>query len=263
VLAPHGLISLMVYGTHGREPLYRMVRALDLLVPRDRPIPERLAAARRLVREAGAEALRVGPIELSESIPDNEFVDRYLNVNETSYDVASLWALLGRHGLKHLRWLDPEEWDLSARTNGGTGVAAHLPDLQRYQLVEHVSWRHKLSLVVATVDNAPRQLPPAQQWTTLAFAMNPEVSIDVQTRNLKGSQRVEQVAYRLRALPPAGLTGLTASVVLALRDQTTVFHGTDVIKTLAAERVGRDRAVEILGGLVRREILYCPHPTEA
>jgi hypothetical protein len=58
VLAPHGLISLMVYGTHGREPLYRMVRALDLLVPRDRPIPERLAAARRLVREAGAEALR-------------------------------------------------------------------------------------------------------------------------------------------------------------------------------------------------------------
>ena len=94
VLAPHGVISLMVYGTHGREPFYRMVRAIDLLVARDRPLAERLAVARRLAREMPAEALRVGPIALDDSISDSEFVDRYLNVNETSYDVATLWGLL-------------------------------------------------------------------------------------------------------------------------------------------------------------------------
>ena len=86
--------------------------------------------------------------------------------------------------------------------------------------------------------------------------MNPELSIEVQTRNLKESQRVEQVAYRLRALPAVPLSGVTASVVLALRDQTTTFQGRDVIKNLGLER---DRAIEIIAELVRREILFCPH----
>jgi len=259
VLAPHGVISLMVYGTHGREPLYRLVRAIDLLVPRDRPIAERLAAARRLVRETAGDALRVGPIELTETIPDNEFVDRYLNVNETSYDVASLWALLERHGLKCLRWLEPEEWELTARTPAGASLSAHLTDLQRYQLVEQISWRHKLSMAAGTVDNGPRQLPLPAEWSTIAFVVNPEVSIEVQTRNLKGSQRVEQVSYRLRTLPGVTLTGLTASVVLALRDQITPFQGKELIKNLG---IDRDRALEVLADLVQREVLFCPHPTE-
>ena len=256
VLAPHGVISLMVYGSSGREPLYRLVRALDLLVPRERPIEERLTVARRLVKEAAAEAVRVGPIELTDTIPDNEFVDRYLNVNETSYDVATLWALLARHGLAFVRWLDPEEWELSSRSAAASSVAAHLTDLQRYQLVEQITWRHKLSLVVGTADNGPRQLPPPPQWASLTFAVNPEMSIEVQTRNLQGSQRVEQVAYRLRALPAVPLTGVTASVVLALRDQTSTFQGDEVIQNLGIER---NRAIEILGELVRREILFCPH----
>jgi SAM-dependent methyltransferase len=256
VLAPHGLISLMVYGSSGREPLYRLVRALDLLVPRDRAMEERLTVARRLVKEAAAEAVRVGPIELTETIPDNEFVDRYLNVNETSYDIASLWALLARHGLGFVRWLDPEEWELSSRTPAASSVAAHLTDVQRYQLIEQITWRHKLSLVVGTVENGPRQLPRASDWASLTFAVNPELSIEVQTRNLKESQRVEQVAYRLRALPAVTLSGVTASVVLALRDQTTTFQGRDVIQNLGLER---ERATEILADLVRREILFCPH----
>ena len=255
MLAPHGLISLMVYGSSGREPLYRLVRALDLLAPRDRPLEERLAVARRLIKETDADALRVGPIELIGTIPDNEFVDRYLNVNETSYDITSLWALLARHDLAFVRWLEPEEWELS-RTPAATSVANHLTDVQRYQLVEQITWRHKLSLVVGTVDNGPRELPPRSDWASLTFAVNPELSIEVQTRNLKESQRVEQVAYRLRALPAAPLSGVTASVVLALRDQITTFHGGDVIQNLGLDR---DRAIDILAELVRREILFCPH----
>jgi SAM-dependent methyltransferase len=256
VLAPHGIISLMVYGTHGREPLYRLVRAIDLLTSRDRPIEERLAVARRLIKETTAEALRVGPIELTETIPDNEFVDRYLNVNETSYDVASLWELLSRHGLRFVRWLEPEDWELSRSATAVSTVAAHLTDMQRYQLVEQITWRHKLSLVAGAVDNAPRALPPPSDWESLTFAVNPEMSIDVQTRNLKDQQRVEQVAYRLRAMSAVALSGLTASVVLALRDQTTTFQGRDVIANLGIDRV---RAIEILAELVRREIVFCPH----
>lgn len=255
VLAPHGLISLMVYGTHGREPLYRLVRALDILVPRDRPIEERLAVARRFIREMSADALRVGPIELTDTIPDNEFIDRYLNVNETSYDLASLSALLARHDLKFLRWLEPEEWDLSSRATTASTVANHLSDLDRYRLAEQISWRHKLSMVVGTTDNGPRELPPSSAWAELTFAVNPEMSIDVQTRNLHQSQRVEQVAYRLRAMPAVALSGVTASVVLALRDQTAPFQGRELISGLGIEGA---QAIAILGELVRREILFCP-----
>ena len=49
-LAPHGILTVMVYGQHGREGIYRLVRAIDALIPRDRPIEERLAVGRRLVR---------------------------------------------------------------------------------------------------------------------------------------------------------------------------------------------------------------------
>lgn len=38
-------------GAKGREPLSRMVNAIDLLVGRDRPLAERLATARRLAAE--------------------------------------------------------------------------------------------------------------------------------------------------------------------------------------------------------------------
>jgi hypothetical protein len=252
-----------VYGTSGREPLYRMVRAVDLLVPRNRPVTERLAVARRLAQVTTAEALRVGPIELTETLHDNELVDRYLHVNETSYDVASLWDLLERHGLRCLRWVEPEDWALPARTPAGEEIAAHLTELQRYQLVEQIRWRPQLSLVAGTRENSPRQLPPREQWPSLSFALNPDVSLEVETRNLRGTQRAERISYRLRVRPAVKLTGLTASVLLTLRDQTVPFRGKDLIQKLNADRIDRNSTLDVLAELLQSEILFCPHPTES
>ena len=263
VLAPHGVISLMVYGTHGREPLYRMVRAIDLLVPRDRPITERLAVARTLAREMPAEALRVGPVTLNDGIPDSEFVDRYLNVNETSYDVATLWGLLERHGLGFLRWVVPVDWDAPVRTPAGAALTAHLTQLQRYQLVEQIGWRHKLELIVASAENSPRQLPPLDQWLTLFFALNPEVTLELETRNVPSGQRVERIAYRPQARQPVPLTGLSASVLLLLKDRVAAFQGRDLIEQLSALQIDPAHALEVLADLVTREILFCPHPADA
>jgi len=262
VLAPHGVLSLMVYGTLGRESLYRMVRALDVLIPRDRPVAERLAVARGLARLPTADALRVGPIELTETLHDNEFVDRYLNVNERSYDVASLWTLLERHGLRCLRWVEPEDWALPAGTPPNEDIAAHLTELQRYQLVEQIGWRPRLSIVAGTRENSPRQLPARDRWPSLSFALNPDVSIEVETRNLRQTQRVERVSYRLRVCPAVQLTGLIASVLLMLRDQTVPFLGNDLIQKLRVDRIDRDAVLDVLAELVDREIVFCPHPTE-
>jgi SAM-dependent methyltransferase len=261
VLAPHGILSLMVYGASGREPLYRMVRAIDLLAPRDRPLVERLAAARRLEREIAGEPLRVGPIELNESVPDNEFVDRYLNVNETSYDVASLFALLDRCDMRFLRWVEPADWELPWKKEA-SDLAAHLTPLERYRLVEQVSWRHQLALVAGTAANALRAHPPRDQWAELWFAMNPESAIVVELRTLRGAQRVERLTYKLRAREAQPVTGLTASVLLTLKDQTTAFQGAELIRGLAGSGIGAAQALDVLGELLDREIVYAPHASD-
>jgi len=234
-----------------------------VLVPRDRPITERLAVARRLAQATTADALRVGPIELTETLHDNELVDRYLNVNETSYDVAALWDLLDRHDLRCLRWVEPDDWALPARTPAGEEIGAHLTERQRYQLVEQIRWRPQLSLVAGTKENSPRHLAARDRWPSLSFALNPDMSLEVETRNLRGTQRVERISYRLRVRPAVTLTGRTASVLLMLRDQTVPFLGKDLIQKLSADRIDRDAALEVLAELLQREIVFCPHPTES
>lgn len=264
VLAPHGILSLMVYGAKGREPLSRMVNAIDLLVGRDRPLAERLAMARRLATESSADAVRVGPTALTDGMHDNEFVDRYLNVNEIAYDVASLFALLARHDFSFLRWVEPAEWVVPPREGAGvTTVADHLSELDRYRLVEQLTWRHKLSLVAGAGGNSPRVLPPRSEWPHLSFAVNPDVSFQATTRTLRGSQRLEHLAYQLRARPAEALAGLRASLTAAIKDRTAPFTGREALALLATHRVGHDEALGIVADLVEREIVYLPHPTEA
>lgn len=249
----------MVYGTSGREPLYRLVRAIDLLIPRDRPIAERLVVARRLVRELNADPLRVGPAGLTDDIHDNEFVDRYLNVNETSYDVASLFSLLERQDFSFLRWVEPADWALPVREPASHSLGAHLTDLQRFQLVEELSWRHQLFLVACATDNGPRALPPRSQWGSLPLALNPEVSLQVETRSLRGSQRVERISYTLRFRQPAQVGGLCASVLHSLKDQTAPFKGQMLIERLRNGGIDRDGALQVIAELLDRELLYSPH----
>lgn len=263
VLAPHGILSLMVYGTHGRESLYRMVKAVDLLVPRDRPIEERLAVARRLAVECGAEALRVGPAGLSDAIHENEFVDRYLNVNETSYTVAELFDLLARHDFSFLRWVEPGDWELPTRGHAATDLASHLAPIDRYRLVEQVTWRHKLDLVAGAGGNTLRVLPSRDAWPNAMFAVNPEASFQAETRTLRGSQRLEHLAYRLRTRPPVAISGLTASLLAAVKDRTAPFTGRDVITLLGKHRIPADQALDLLADLVVREVVYMPHAVDA
>lgn len=258
VLAPHGIISLMVYGTRGRESLYRIVRAVDLLVPRDRPVAERLAVAKQFAQEMGTEVIRSGPCGLQDGLHDNEFVDRYLNVNEVSYEVAELWALLERNGLKFLRWFEPGEWAPPDRTPASRTLTARLTDLQRFQLVELTQMRHKLELLICAADNGPRPLPPAEAWPETFFALNPEVTIETATRNLHRSQRVERLSYQLRLNKPVELGGLTASVLLVTKDRNTPFQGRRMLDALVNGGQPRERFTEVVGDLLAREILYCP-----
>ena len=84
----------------------------------------------------------------------------------------------------------------------------------------------------------------------------------METRSVPSGQRVERIAYRPQGRQPVPLTGLTASVLLLLKDQVAPFQGKDLIEQLSALQIDPAQALEVLADLVAREILFCPHPAD-
>ena len=201
VLAPHGVIAFMVYGRRGREPVYRLAEAVDLLIGRDRPLQERLEVLRGLVRQGVSETIDVGPFRDLARTAEAELVDRYLNVNETSYDVPAVLSLLQQTGLRFLRWTEPFDWALETMLAPGPVLdrALALPALAQFELVDRLRFRHRLELIIAHAENGARPPPTAAALDGTRLALNPQVTLHVETRNLRSAQRIESLAYRLRA----------------------------------------------------------------
>ena len=261
VLAPHGVLVLMVYGRHGREPLYRMARALDALAPRALPLAERLAAGRQLAASGAGDALRAGPWGDLADVSDVEFVDRYLNVHETSYDLASLWSLAAGAGVRFLRWCSPAEWDV-ARVLGPGALAARaqaLAPLAQYQLVEQLCWRPRLELLLCHEANGPRAPLERQRVLETVLAVSPEVAFEVRTRSLHHSLRTESVSYREGAGEPVALEAPLAVAALLLREQTEPFPGRALVTQLARQGMRAEAAVDVVMALLARGIVYAPH----
>jgi SAM-dependent methyltransferase len=265
MLAPHGVLALMVYGHHGRESVYRLARAIDRLCPRDRPLAERLEVLRAVVRQSSAETIEGRPFTHLAQTDDAELVDRYLNVNENSYDVPALFALVQESGLRFLRWSEPAEWAVEALFPAGPLLdrALKLPALAQFALVDELRWRPRLELIVARPENEPRFPPPPEQLATTMLAVSPEVSFQTSLRNLRGDSRVETFSYQLRANPPVAVTaGFLASALLLVRDQTRPFRGDTLTNALQNAGATREQAASVVWQLVAGEILYCPHPAD-
>jgi hypothetical protein len=261
-LAPHGVLVLMVYGRHGREPLYRMARALDALVPRTLPLAERLAVGRKLAASGAGEALRAGPWGDLATVGDVEFVDRYLNVHETSYDLDSLWKLAGGAGMSFLRWCSPADWDVTrALGRGEVGARAlALPPLAQYRLVEQLCWRPRLEPLLCHEGNGPRAPVERARARDVTLAVSPEVAFEVRTRCHHKALRTEAVSCRDGAGEPAVLETPLAIAALLLREQTEPFPGRSLLTQLGRHGMSPEAALDVVMELLARGIVYAPHP---
>ncbi|QDU66044.1 class I SAM-dependent methyltransferase [Engelhardtia mirabilis] len=265
VLAPHGVLSLMVYGTKGREALYRLVRAIDALVPRDRPLEERLEVGRRLVRDMESGPLFAGPWADLAEIADVEFVDRYLNVNETSYDVDGVLELVTGAGLDFVRWTEPRDWDLREVLPPGASRdrALERPVRQQWKLVDELTWRPRLELLAARAGNAPRAPLTAGELDSAILCVSPEASFESERRFLRGASRTESCSVRVRRGEPLRLGPGPAARAVALVTETPVpFLGLDLVQALVREDFAEAEARAATLALVQAEVLYRPHPTE-
>ncbi len=263
VMAPHGILVLMVYGRPGRQPIERIARAIDAVVPTDAPMGDRLVAGRALVAALAA-ADPDGPWAVAAALDDIEFVDRYLHIQETSYTVSELLDLLRRNGLELLQWCQPRQWDHEAQLPPALHelAASLLPD-DRYRLVEQIVRPRVLELYACRAENAPRPpVNPALLDETL-FAVCPEGTFEICTRSGLSEARVEAIHFHMadgRRFPLS--RGPLAIAAMLLRDQTGLFDGGSFVNALNGRGIQPADARGVLYELLRTGVVYRPHPSD-
>ena len=262
-LAPHGMLQLMIYGKRGREPLYRMVRAMDRLLPREYPLDERLLVARQLAKSVTTTVLSQGPFADINSIGDAEFVDRYLNVNERSYSVPEAFGLIAESKLEFLRWSEPNDWDFGLVVNNAplAELAARLKDQERFAMVEELTFRPKLEMVLCAPGNGPRPRLSGEELAASTLLVSPEASFITTTRSVPAGARVEDLRVRIRGGEARRFDGgLVSSALLFLKDQRAPFRGQELVSLLGKNGVDKATAQQLLSDLVHIELLFAPHP---
>ncbi|WP_299793694.1 class I SAM-dependent methyltransferase [uncultured Shewanella sp.] len=261
ILAPHGVISLMLYGSYGRQALYRLIEGIDIISSNQAPIESRLPLARKLTEVADSTIFKGNYWENTHSNPDVEFVDTCLNVNEVSYDISSLWQFIANAGMKFIRWTDPDAWSVEKRFTDPQ-LLARLKELsltEQYKVIERLFEIPKLEFIICKADNSAAPMVTVEQIDSSQFAVNPEASFSVEKRNLDHSQRIEKVSYRVRNRKSETVTDpILAQVILLLTEQTTCFSGADMLNVLGQNGADKNRAVEVIYQLLNEEVIFIP-----
>ncbi|MCF6178004.1 MAG: class I SAM-dependent methyltransferase [Geopsychrobacter sp.] len=262
ILAPQGVISLMLYGSYGRQALYRLVESIDLLAPKEQSIGQRLPAARLLAQAAEQTIFTQNFWSSTAQVNEVEFVDRCLNVNETSYTIETLCQLLDNAQMKIVRWTEPDDWSVSKLFHDQQlrTQLNNLSPMAQYQIIERLFERPKLELIICKAEHNLRAHIPDQELDDHNFALNPEISLLVEKRNLNQSQRIESLCYKLKAQEPQKISDpLLAQTLMLIIDQTTSFSGKELFSALASQGVSREEMVPVLRTLFEKEILFSPH----
>lgn len=165
LLAPKGVISCMVYGRYGREPLQRLVDAIGLATDPAGSVEARLQPARLLAKIADSTIFKGNPWELTAEVEDIEFVDRCLHINEQSYDVDTLWRLLEQTGMQFVRWLKPNEWSVDGLIQDVTSrkLLQALSEKNQYKIIERLFYRPRLELLITHADDPTEDSRMIQQ----------------------------------------------------------------------------------------------------
>jgi len=259
LLAPHGVMVIMVYAAYGREPLRRIQNALKLLSGDGQDFEQGIALGRALTADAASRGVFPNtPWVDTPKTPDVEFVDRCLNVNETSYTVDSFWELLEQAGLQFIQWLEPADWSVTRLLSEGPlrERALRLPEKARYKLIEQIRWRPAFECIVAHAQNSPRKPLFPEGIPTASFQVNPEVSFLLEMRNLKDAHRFEKIAYKIRAQEVVAVGNQNmAKALMVIKDQTKPFTGDSWIRVMAEEGLARNEAGSLLMYFLENDII--------
>lgn len=264
VLAPHGVIALMVYATHGRQPLYRLINATKLLVPGE-SFDDKMPATRELAKFCSETVLESTPWDHVPDTNDVEFVDLCLNANETSYSIESMWQLLASAGMRFLRWSIPDQWSTDVLPEGTLrDLANNLSEYDQYRLIEQVTWQPSLQLLIGHEDNSPRRAFDVNAIDLDAYAVNPQIQFISEHRNHPSGKKREALLYRRYAdEEPRICLEVNQLIALSiLSEQFDPFTADAFLAVMQEDGVDNAGAVEALRFCIEEGILYRPHLTD-
>ncbi|MCU7904270.1 MAG: class I SAM-dependent methyltransferase [Candidatus Thiodiazotropha sp. (ex Epidulcina cf. delphinae)] len=254
ILAPHGVIALMVDGCYGRQPLDRYLQALAIVESRHRSPETRLPLARALARVAEKALFKRTCWQGTADVEAVEFADRCLHVHERSYDINGLWQLLESAGLRFIRWLEPADWSLSGLTDDPELLRRlqALDETSRYRLLERLVYRPKLTLVAARQADMPRKPLQRHQMISSRFLLNPQLHM------IEGEGSELCCRLRRRRLD-LHRNGCAQRILLQAKALSAEFTGQTMIGLLGKPGFEPDQVVDGLHRMVEKELLYCPH----
>jgi SAM-dependent methyltransferase len=263
ILAPHGVIAFMVYGTHGRQDLYRVIEAIDIVSPMAHTIDDRLPLAKSVAKEADSYLFRGRHMEGTHAAHKTEFVDKCLNVNETSYTIDSLWELFGSCGLKFIKWMHQDEWnidelvddeDLKRKLN-------LLTKKEQYKYVDLMFERPMLAMLLTKSDVKLKEPVLPQYFEKAMLAFNPEMGLSTSTNfATDGSGNINELSYTVQGGTKKQITDIMVGrVVLLLKGQNKVFSGAEYLALLARVGIDRVSGMRIANTLIDLCVLYSPH----
>jgi SAM-dependent methyltransferase len=261
ILAPHGVISLILYGSFGRQALYRLIEGIDILCPREASIESRIPLGRLLSKAAEETLFKDTYWKNTYRNPDVEFVDTCLNVNEVSYDISGLWQLIDQANMKFVRWLEPETWSVEKRFNDPELLERlkELSEFDQYQVIERIFEAPKLDFIICGAGNDARERITVAEIEVSIFVVSPETSFFIEKRNQDQSQRIESVGYKVRHRQLQNVTDpILAQLILLLAEQTTSFSGAELVNVLNQSGVDREMANEVIFDLLDDEIIFIP-----
>jgi SAM-dependent methyltransferase len=100
-LAPHGGMGVMVYAVYGRNGIYDVQAILAKLAPPELAVSERLALAKRLLRQLPAtNRYLLGPMQPKTEIGEDEIFDRFLHAQDRAYRIGELLDSVEAAGLR-------------------------------------------------------------------------------------------------------------------------------------------------------------------
>lgn len=262
VLAPHGLINMMIYGKFGREPLMQVAGAIGLLFPEETPLAARLPVAREVAVLAREHVLAGTRFMDTAEVNDVEFVDRVLNVNETSYDVAAVMDLLAAADLKFLRWIEPADWDPAQVMRDGAlrQRLLGLPRLEQWRFLEMMMCPAGLEFVISKQDNSLRDSLLPAEVPGARFRLSPEVVVSTGVRHTPAGIRTEDLSVKIRGRQPIPIAaGPVAAGLMLLKDSPGPWRGDKLLRDLSRQHLDAPTAVAVVMELLKHEILVPLH----
>jgi SAM-dependent methyltransferase len=265
VLAPHGVLDVMVYGRLGRAAIHRVAAAVTAAVPADLEFDARIALARRLCASRADALDPACPFGSAARCGDVEFADRYLHPRERAYSVTELIEAATEAGLAPLELPDRRAWDPARWITDPTTLAAldRRPPLEQLRAIEQLAAPDRLEARFCRPENGPREPLSETQLDATFFLAHPDAAFEVTTRVAPTGLRTEAVAVRERHHPAEPLTdGPTALAAALAARRAQPWRGAELVAELASRGLPESAARAALLALVQRELVHAPHPCE-